>query len=388
MTHPVARGTPPRHASGFRLSRAPLAAVLLLAACSGVGGTGSGEAVVFGLAGPMQQGYGESTRLGAELALKEINGAGGIGGRTLELRVKDDQASGERAPAVAKELVADAEVVAVVGHVNSGTTRAAGPIYDQEGVPALATTATNPQISQLGDWIFRIASSDAANAAALARHARGMAPRVAVLYMNDDYGRGLAGSFRDAYVSGGGVVVQEDPYLEDVADFTPYLQRLKRRGVEMVFIAGLDAGAARIIQQARSVGLDARFVGGDGLEPLAAEGSAYDGTVVGTLYHPQASPAAGKFAEAFRREYGREPDGFAAAAYDAVRLLARAAREGGAERAAIRGYLAGVGREGGAEAFEGATGTIRFDENGDPTDKSFTVGVIRNGTIELLRSAR
>ncbi|MDQ3388993.1 MAG: ABC transporter substrate-binding protein, partial [Gemmatimonadota bacterium] len=178
------------------------------------------------------------------------------------------------------------------------------------------------------------------------------------------------------------------PYLEEVEDFTPYLERLKRRGVGLVFIAGLDAGAGRIITQARKVGLAARFLGGDGLEPLAAQGSSYNGTMVGALYHPESSAAAGDFAAAFREKYNREADGFAAAAYDAVHLLALAAETAGAERTAIQRYLAGVGQEGGQSAFAGATGTIRFDENGDPMNKDFTVGVIRDGTIQLVGSSR
>jgi branched-chain amino acid transport system substrate-binding protein len=362
-----------------------LSATLLVSCSRGPGG--SGETVVFGLAGPMEQSYGESTRLGAELAVKEVNAAGGVGGRRLELSVQDDQASSERAPAVAKELAGDPRVVAVVGHVNSGTTRAAGGVYAEHGLPALATTATSPLISQLGDWVFRIASSDSANAVFLAKRAREITPRTAILYANDDYGRGLAASFRTAYLADGGTVVEEDPFVDETQDFTPYLQRLQRKDVGLVFIAGLDASSARIISQARSLGLASRFIGGDGLEPLVGMGPTYEGTMVGTLYHPQASDEARKFAETYRKAYGRDPDGFAATAYDAVKLLARAAEKGGAGRAAIQKYLSVVGRDG-KDTFEGATGPIRFDENGDPTDKDFTVGVIRNGKIELLRGQR
>ncbi|HEX5725945.1 MAG TPA: ABC transporter substrate-binding protein [Longimicrobiaceae bacterium] len=369
-----------------RALRACAFALLAATAACGRSGGGGGE-VVFALAGPMQQGYGQSTRRGADLAVREINASGGINRRSVRLLVKDDQASTDRAIAIARELVDDPAVVALAGHVNSGTTIAAAGTYDG-ALPALATTATSPEVSRLGDWVYRVASSDSSNAVALAEVARGISPAVAVLYSNDDYGRGLAASFRAALLEGGGTVPEADPYLDDTEDFTPYLRRMQQRGVQMVFVAGLDAAAARIITQARQVGLAARFIGGDGLEPLKAQGPGYEGTLVGLLYHRDASDRARRFAEAYRQAYDAEADPFAAAAYDAVQLLAAAARAGGADRAAIQRYLRGVGREGGTPAFEGATGTIRFDQNGDPVNKTFAVGIIRSGTIQLARGAR
>ncbi len=358
-----------------RLAILPL--IFAAAAC------GSGEQpVVFGAAAPLEASYGASMRQGAELAQQEINSSGGIRGRLLELRFRDDGADPQAAPAIAQEFYADPDVVAVVGHVNSGTMTAAAFIY-QQGLPAVATSATSPGISRLGEWIFRVASSDSANAVALASHARGFATPTAILYENDDYGRGLADSFRSALAAAGTRVVQSDPYLDSTEDLTPYLQRLQRLNVGFVFIAGLEEGAARIIRQAQQVGLDARFLGGDGVEGLMEMGPEFNGTRVGLLYHPDASPAARAFAERFRGAYGREPDSFAALGYDATKLLARAANEAGPDRRSIRSYLAGLGRDGGQPAFEGVTGAIRFDLNGDPEGKAFAVGVIRNGTIQL-----
>jgi branched-chain amino acid transport system substrate-binding protein len=363
--------------------RAALAATLLL----GLAGCGRGEAIVFGVAGPLQREYGASTRLGAELAQAEINAEGGINGRQIELRFRDDDANRERAIAVAEELYADPEVVAVVGHVNSAPMAAAAPVYDR-GLPALAPSATSPGIGRLSRWVFRVASSDSANAVALARQAATMGSRIAVLYENDDYGRGLSESFRAALLASGGSVLEVDPYLEATEDLRPYLARLKEKGAELVFIAGVEVGASRIIQQAKEVGLGARFLGGDGLEGLVTLGPEYNGTLVGLLYHPDASQPAREFAEKFRRVHGRDPDSFAALGYDAVRLLARAAKDGGPSRGAVRDYLAGVGREGGSAAFTGATGTVRFDENGDPLEKGFAVGAIRDGRIELAAGGR
>lgn len=368
------RGTWPR-----RLHRAPVALVLALAVLAGC--NRSDEPVVFGLAGPFRTPYGASMRLGAELAAKEINAENGIRGRRLVLRAADDAENPDSAYRAADGFFNDPEVVAVVGHVNSSTTVHAASVY-QRGLPAVATSATSPEISRLGEWVFRVASSDSSNAVELARLARRIDRPTAVLYQNEDYGRGLARSFQTAFLASGGRVLESDPYLSSTADLTPFLARMRERGVKLVFLAGLEEDAARIIRQARAVGLDARFVGGDGVEGLVNMGSDFDGTLVGLLYHADSSPQARDFAKRFRAAYQREPDSFAALAYDATRLLARAARQEGAKRESIQRFLAEVGSDPEANpAFEGVTGRIRFDANGDPTDKGFAVGVIRGGKI-------
>ena len=387
---PPRRGPSPRALAYVRAALV-LPLLALAAACSRGGGGGE---VTFALAGPLREEYGIATKQGAELAVKEINAGGGIAGRTLVLLAKDDGADQRTAISIAAELVRKPEVVALAGPVNSGTTIAAAPIYNGEAdsvrgtLPGLATTATSPDVSRLGDWTFRVASSDSANAVALAAAARQLAANVAVMYTNDDYGRGLAGAFRDALVKSGGTVAEYDPFSDSTADFSPYLRRMRMRGVQLVFIAGLDAAAARIIQQARGLGLQARFIGGDGLVPLSGKGALYDGTLVGLLYHPASGERAQAFATAFRAEYRKEPDPFAAAAYDAVMLLAAAARANGPTREGIQRYLRTLGQAGGAPAFPGATGVIRFDRHGDPLQKAFAVGTIQNGTIQLTRGTR
>jgi branched-chain amino acid transport system substrate-binding protein len=338
--------------------------------------------VVFGVAGPFRTAYGESMQLGAELARREVNLQGGIGGRPLVLRFADDSADPDSALRVADTLYNDPSVVAVVGHVNSGTTVHAAGTYER-GLPAVATSATSAEVSRLGDWIFRVASSDSANSVELARYARRLDLPTAILFEDEDYGRGLAEGFRGALADAGGRVLESDPYLPGTADLTPYLERMKGRGVKLVFVAGLENDAARIIRDARRVGLEARFLGGDGVEGLARMGPEYDGAMVGLLFHPDASPAATAFAERFRAAFHREADSFAALGYDATRLLAQAASEAGPRRRAIRDYLARVGRDPEHPPFAGVTGEIRFDANGDPREKGFAVGVVRHGKIVL-----
>lgn len=361
---------------GRSVSRVTAAVLLWTAAACGA----ADEPIVVGVAGPMETAYGASMRLGAELAREEINARGGVEGRSLELRVRDDRANPQTAIGIADEFVSDPDVLAVVGHVNSSTTLAAAAVYDGS-LAAVATSATSPEISRLGPWIFRVATSDSANAVELARLAKRLDEPTAVLYENDDYGRGLATSFRTALEAEGGTLLHSDPYLESTEDFRPYLERLRRADAGLIFIAGLEEGAARIIQQAREIGLDARFLGGDGLEGLTTMGETYDGSLVGLLYHPDASESARRFAERYRESTGREPDSFAALGYDATMLVAEAIAAVGTSREAVQRYLAEVG--GDQPAYAGATGTIRFDDNGDPMGKGFAVGAISGGQILL-----
>jgi branched-chain amino acid transport system substrate-binding protein len=368
------------------------ASVVAAAACASMGGRG--DTLVLGLAVPLTDGagqadvYGVRSRMGAELAVEELNAARAFGGRTLALRVVNDKGDPGAAIAAADSLVNDPAVLAVVGHVYSGATIAAAQQYTGR-LAAVATSATSPEISGLGDWIFRVASSDSANAVQLARAAHGMGRRIAVLYANDDYGQGLARNFVNALRAAGGNVAAMDPFLDDTEDFTPYLRRMKARGVDLVFVAGLQDPAARAITQAQQVGLGARFLGGDGIEGLGAMGARFDGTAVGVLFHPQMSDSARAFVARYRARYREDPDSQAALAYDAVRLLARAIQTGHRDPASIRQWLAGVGAEGGGSpAFEGVAGRVAFDQNGDPVNKRFTMGVIRGGGIVLPEAGR
>lgn len=391
-------GRDPRPARPVRTA-VRLATPVLLAlasACARLGGgSGGGDALVLGLAIPLTDTegkpdiYGVRSRMGAELAVEELNARRAFGGRRLELRIVNDRGDPTVAITAADSLVNDPSVLAVVGHVYSGATIQAATRYTGH-LPALATSATSPEISRLGDWIFRVASSDSANAVALAGEAQRMGKRIAVLYSNDDYGQGLARNFEKAVRAQGGSVAEMDPFLDGSEDFRPYLLRMKARGVDLVFLAGLQDPAARAIQQAQEVGLAARFVGGDGIEGLAAMGARYDGTAVGILFHPQMSDSARAFVQRYRARYREDPDSQAALAYDAVRLLARALEAGHRDPASIRGWLAGVGRDGrgGSPAFEGVAGRVQFDENGDPVNKRFTMGVIQDGTIALPEAGR
>jgi branched-chain amino acid transport system substrate-binding protein len=371
-----------------RHARTVTAALGLAVFLTWTGGCGrpdtTGGTARIGVAAPLEQYIGSQSLRGAELAREHINAKGGIRGQTLELVAVTDSADAGRAVPVADGFFSDQSVVAVIGHSTSGATLAASTIYNR-GIAAVSPTATSPEMSDAGAWIFRMASSDAANSAWLARFAlREMGTRAAILYANESYGRGLREGFGRAFEADGGTLLEEYPYIEgETEDFEAYLLGIQRANPDLIFVAGLDASAGLIIRQARRLGIEVPIIGGDGIIGLAGLDSVYDGTYVGLLYHADAPGQTGRqFVTAYRSKYREPPDHFVALTYDAVMLVAAAAREVGFDREKIRDYLETVGN--GREPFNGVSGLLAFDENGDPRQKSYAVGRISGDRIELV----
>lgn len=332
------------------------------------------DAIVFGTAGKWDTGYGAMSRRGTELAIAELNAAGGIKGRRIELRALDDQASGAVAAAVADSLVNDPRVSVVIGHLASGAMVAAAPVYDAGGLPAVATTATSADLTGVSRWVFRVVPSDSASAISLARFAETLGrSRAAILYENDSYGRGLADAFRRAYK---GKIVTVIPMAVDQTQFEPYLAYVKSQQADLVFVAGTESTGLPLIAQFRAGKFEGDLLGADGWAPVIAEPTA-DGVYVGVPFAARDRRAAAQsFVKAFSTRYGMEPDNNAALAYDAVMLAARAIGEVGSDRAKIRDWLAA------GNSMEGATGTIRLGANGDPENKGIRITRITRGALE------
>ncbi len=364
------------------LAALAIAGLGALAACRGDGGP-----IRIGIAGPFGEQRGRSMLVAAELAVKEINDAGGIRGRTLELVIQDDSASTSRAIIAAQALRDDPTVVAVIGHLTSGTTLAAADIYNagSDPVVAISPSASNPDLSGIGPYTFRVCATDLAHGGTLARFAfeRLGVQAAAVLYLNDDYGRGILATFSEEFQRLGGTIVEEDPLLAST-DPGAYLDRIQQGGrARALMVAGDRATGEAVLRAARARGMALPIIGGDGLTGIQDEGAASGGIYISSNYLPERP---GERNNAFLRAYaaasgGELPDHRGAGAYDAVHLLADAIRAGGTRRAAIRDLLSQVGRA--RPAFEGVTGRIAFDDNGDVPDKTVLVGVVRDGRLQL-----
>lgn len=365
---------------------APALAALAIG-CSDLATQGP-DVIRIGLAGPMDASYGRSVRAGAELAVERINERGGIDGRTVELVIRDDQADPARAIEIAGEFVQDPSVVGVVGHVNSGTTRAAAAVYNDPARPLLAIspTATSPELSEAGPWTFRVCATDLRHGPALAEWAlEGLGrDRALVLYANEEYGRGILASFSEAFRAGGGTVVSDDPYLVGLLDSTevlrPYLRRAMQRGANVLLLAGELDVAVPAVELARSMGFNGPMLGGDGLIGLEQETPAASDVYISTGFLPdQPGAEAQQFVQAYSDRFGALPSGDAALTYDAVTLLAVAIEAAGTDRNALRDHVASIGSS--TPPFRGATGEIAFDENGDARDKTVAIGTVRNGRL-------
>lgn len=352
--------------------------MLCLAATAGCN---RGEnAYTLGAAGPWKEGYGVMTHRGIDLAVEEINRAGGIDGHKLRVTARDDEADATRASAIAQEFVASPEVLAVIGHVNSGAMLAAARIYDGE-LTAVATTASSPDLTGVSRWTYRVISSDSLNGVILARFASRIGgntaslKQAAVLYENDAYGRGLADAFRRAFR---GTIVSFDPISENV-QAEPFISYMKMKQVGIVFVAGREGSALKILREAKRQGFDAVFIGGDGWQGVVSDTAASNGAYVGTSFNAaDPNPDVQRFVHAFITKYKTQPDAFAALAYDATRLLATALEKKGPNRRAVRDYLASLDA---SNPFDGVTGPVYFNASGDPIGMGFHVAQVVNGNL-------
>lgn len=327
-------------------------------------------------------------RRAAELAAAEINASGGIDGRPLTLVLRDDYGDPDSAVVVADDFY-NSHVSAVVGHLFSSTTLAAAPVYNGGATPvaAMSPSSSSPEITDAGTYTFRVCPSDLAHGAALARWAydRLGLRRGAVLYVNDQYGRGIRQTFVQEFTRLGGALTATDPYLGDTPDVAPYLDAMiKLRRPEFLVIAGNRAAAETIIRAARQRNLTLPILGGDGLGSIEGAGALAEGIHYSSAYFPTiASPANQRFLANYAARYpdSRVPNQAAAATYDAIYLLRDVIARAGTERSAIRAALAQVGTV--TPAFTGVTGTIAFDSAGDVSSQNVYIGRVRAGAVEV-----
>jgi branched-chain amino acid transport system substrate-binding protein len=350
-----------------------LAALLLLAAC----GSGGAGPIMLGAAGPWTEGYGAMNKRGIELALEHLNVRSEHKTRPVEVIFRDDQGNGAKAATIAQEFVENPTVLAVIGHVNSGAMVAAAKVYDGQ-LPAVATTATSPDLTGISPWTFRVISSDSANGLQLARFAAKLGRRrVAILYENNSYGRGLTESFRRHFT---GEVLSVDP-ISDAGDqnFEPFVSYYQRLRPDLVFVAGTEASGITLVREVRRQRFEVDLLGGDGWTGLSVDTVNVEGVLVGTPFTAEDPRAdARRFVNAFKTKFGYMPDGNAALAYDATMLLVHAVQKVGPDRAKIRHFLATASPR---DAYRGVTGTIRFHENGDPIAKTFVMTRLRRGAL-------
>jgi branched-chain amino acid transport system substrate-binding protein len=372
-----------------RLFTGASAAVLLLAGCQARTPDPVTRDIVIGVAWPWQDQKDVRFDSGLQLAVDEINGAGGIRGRPLRLQRSDDKQSVDEGRLVAQRLASDPAIVAVIGHLQSYVTVPAAAIYDLAGKVMLAPAATDPELTSLGyQRVFRATFTDRTVGEQMADYAASHnLRRVAIFYIRNTYGRGLANAFEERATGAGLSIVARNSYdaSEQISDrtFAATLDDWSHVRMDAIFLAGEVPSGAVFIAEARKHGLTAPVLAGDALGTdalIRIAGAAAEGTVVATDFHPdEPGVQVKRFVAAYTSRYGAQPDVGAALGYDAVRLLADAMnRAAGVNSEAIARALHAT------HGWQGATGEFTFDSTGSLVTKSVVRMVVRDGRFAYL----
>jgi branched-chain amino acid transport system substrate-binding protein len=331
--------------------------------------------------------FGQSTNRGLGLAIDEANAAGGVGGVTLRLITEDDQGKPEEAATAVNKLVTQDQVVAVLGEVASSNSLAGAPICQDSKVPMITPSSTNPAVTEVGDYIFRVCFIDPFQGTVMARFAAqnlGLT-RVGILRdVKSDYSVGLATFFTQEFTRLGGTIVGDESYQQGDVDFKAPLTALINRKPEGLFIPGYYTEVGLIARQARELQYKGPLMGGDGWDsPKLAEigAEAIEGAYFSNHYSiDDPAPEVQNFVQKYKQKYGSAPDAFAATAYDAAQLLVEKLRSMQQEDPDLFAALVGGapgdarGREArqralarlrdllaGTREFHGVTGLITLD---------------------------
>lgn len=275
--------------------------------------------------------FGQSSREGTELAVDEINNAGGLlGGRKFRLLVEDDQSKPEEASNAVTKLITQDKVAAVLGEVASRRSLAAAPIAQRYQIPMITPSSTNERVTQVGDYIFRVCFIDPFQGEVLAKFAYNdlKAKRVAILKdIQQDYSVGLTDSISANFKKLGGEVLEPVSYTTGDADFKAILTQVRSQKPDAIFATGYYPEAAIIARQARELGMTMPILGGDGWvgDALKNGREALKNTYISNHYSADnPDPIVQNFVKSYRAKFNREPDAIAALAYDAVKVLADA----------------------------------------------------------------
>jgi branched-chain amino acid transport system substrate-binding protein len=339
-----------------------------------------GNEIVIGHFGSMtgsEATFGQSTDEGIRLAIDEVNSKGGVKGKKLKLITMDDQGKAEEAASVVTRLIEQEKVVALLGEVASTRSLAAAPIAQTKKIPMITPSSTNPKVTQVGDYIFRVCFIDPFQGTVMAKFAAEnlKVKKVAILRdVKSDYSVGLADFFTQKFKELGGEIVADMSYQSNDVDFKAQLTQLKSKNPEAIFIPGYYTEVGLIARQAREIGLKVPLMGGDGWDsPKLYEigQDAVNGGYFSNHYSTESTdPAAVEFITKFKAKYNKSPDGLSAAGYDAAQVLIKAL-ETSVEVTpdAIRGVLSQV------KDFPGATGKITINEQRNATKSAVVVQV-------------
>lgn len=336
--------------------------------------------------------YGQSLTGGIELALEEINKAGGVLGKQLEEVKVDNKSDNTEAANVSTRLATRDKVVALLGPATSGNTKAASPAAVQNKVPLISGSATADDVTvdsngKVREYVFKTCFSDSFQGVMMSNFAYndlGLKNAAVLVDNASDYSKGLAKNFKETYAKLGGEVLTEESYQTGEKDFKAVLTNIKGKNPAVLFVPGYYEEVGLIIRQARELGLNVPVLGGDGYEsPKLAELAGKE--ALNKVYYTTAyssmdtTPEVVKFKETFKSKFGKEPDAFNALGYDLAYFLADGLKRAGeADSVKLKDALAAT------KDFKGVTGSFSVDSTHNPV-KSVTVIEMKNGEPTFLK---
>ena len=338
---------------------------------------------------------GKDNENGAILAVEELNAAGvTIGGKkvTIKLMTEDDAADPKQGTAVAQKL-ADAKVAGVVGHLNSGTTIPASSIYSEAGIPQVSPSATNPKYTRQGfKTAFRLVADDTQLGGTLGKYAVNELKGKAIAVIDDRtaYGQGVAQEFAKAAKAAGGNVVATEYTTDKATDFSAILTTIKGKKADVVFFGGMDAVAGPMLRQMKSLGINAKFMGGDGICSTELVKLGGDAIADNQVYCAEAGGVEGQqkagmedFKKKFKAKFGTEVQVYAPYVYDGVKVMVAAmVKAGSSDPAKYLPVLAAT------KDYKGVTGNISFDAKGDILNGALTLKTVKGGKLTDLAVIR
>ena len=333
----------------------------------GPGATNDSGPIVVGYYGDLTgrtSNFGVSTKRGAEMAADEINKAGGINGRQISILSEDDEGRPEKAATVVTKLINQDKVIALIGEVASGNTLAAAPKAQAAKVPMISPSSTNPAVTQVGDYIFRVCFIDPFQGEVMAKFAANTlkAKNAAIMLdFNSPYSRGLTEFFEKSFTKLGGKVVTKQSYTQGDRDYKGQLTSIRSLSPDVIYVPGYYGEVGVIAKQAKQLDIKAPLLGGDGWDaPQLWElgGEALNGSYISNHYSVEdPSPAIQKFVSDYKARYNIVPDALAALGYDAMKVLADSLKRSGTTNGQkLRDAIAGT------KDYPGVTGVITINE--------------------------
>jgi branched-chain amino acid transport system substrate-binding protein len=323
--------------------------------------------------------FGQSSHKGTAMAVEEINAAGGLLGKKLELITEDNRSTAGESSNVVKKLISRDEVVVVLGEVASKRSQEAAPICQGSKIPMISPASTNEKVTQEGDYISRICFIDPFQGQVMGKFAKNTlkATKVAVLTdVKNPYSVGLAKAFKDYFPKNGGTIVSEQSYSQGDVDFKGQLTAIKGTSPEAIFVPGYYDSVGIIARQARELGITVPLLGGDGwvgASLLELAGTALENCYFSNHYSAEdKSPVIQDFIKKYKEKYkGEEPDAMAALGYDSAMFFAAAVKRAeSVESVKLRDAINST------KDFEGVTGKISLDANRNAVKSAVVLKIV------------